>query len=85
MALAQTRPGLNVRAAGQQPQALDAAGVSVVGTRSLAVIATGTLAGLGGGYLAIAGAGIFVPFMTQGQGYIAIVSACSRAVGRCGC
>ena len=30
-----TRPGLNLRAAGQKPQALDAAGVSVVTTRSL--------------------------------------------------
>ncbi len=79
--LRRTRPGLNLRAAGQKPQALDAAGVSVVGTRSLAVLATGALAGLGGGYLAIAGAGIFVPFMTQGQGYIAIV-ICMLARGR---
>jgi len=79
--LRRTRPGLNLRAAGQKPQALDAAGVSVVGTRSLAVLTTGALAGLGGGYLSIAGAGIFVPFMTQGQGYIAIV-ICMLARGR---
>ena len=79
--LRHSRPGLNVRAAGQKPQALDAAGVSVVTTRSLAVMTTGALAGLGGGYLAIAGAGIFVPFMTQGQGYIAIV-ICMLARGR---
>ena len=79
--LRRTRPGLNLRAAGQKPQALDAAGVSVVATRSLAVLATGALAGLGGGFLAIAGAGIFVPFMTQGQGYIAIV-ICMLARGR---
>ena len=79
--LRNSRPGLNVRAAGQRPQALDAAGVSVVATRSLAVMTTGALAGLGGGYLAIAGAGIFVPFMTQGQGYIAIV-ICMLARGR---
>ena len=76
-----TRLGLNVRAAGQKPQALDAAGVSVITTRSLAVLATGALAGLGGGYLAIAGAGVFHPFITQGQGYIAIV-ICMLARGR---
>ena len=33
------------------------------------------VAGLGGGYMAIVGAGIFVPFMTKGIGFIAIVVA----------
>ena len=33
------------------------------------------LAGLGGGYLSIVSAGVFVPFMTQGGGFIAIVIA----------
>lgn len=68
-----TNIGLNLRAAGEKPEALDAAGVSVVATRSYAVLSTGALAGLGGGFLAIAGAGVFTPFMTQGQGYMAIV------------
>ncbi len=68
-----TNVGLNLRAAGEKPEALDAAGVSVVATRSWAVLSTGALAGLGGGFLAIAGAGVFTPFMTQGQGYMAIV------------
>ncbi len=68
-----TNVGLNLRAAGEKPEALDAAGVSVVSTRSLAVLATGALAGLGGAFLAIIGAGVFTPFMTQGQGYMAIV------------
>ncbi|AHF74458.1 ABC transporter, permease protein [Candidatus Sodalis pierantonius str. SOPE] len=35
----------------------------------------GALAGLGGAYMAQIGAGIFVPFMTQGNGFIAIVLA----------
>lgn len=70
-----TNVGLNLRAAGEKPEAVDAAGVSVVATRSWAVLATGALGGLGGGYLAVVGAGIFVPFMTQGQGFIAIVIA----------
>jgi len=70
-----TNVGLNLRAAGDKPAALDAAGVSVVATRSWAVVATGSLAGLGGAYLAIVSAGIFEPFMTQGRGFIAIVIA----------
>ena len=70
-----TNIGLNLRAAGEKPEALDAAGVSVIATRSYAVLATGFLTGLGGAYLSIVGAGIFTPFITQGQGYMAIVIA----------
>jgi general nucleoside transport system permease protein len=70
-----TNVGLNLRAAGEKPEALDAAGVSVVSTRALAAMSTGALAGLGGAYLSIVGAGLFTPFMTQGQGYMAIVIA----------
>lgn len=70
-----TTIGLNLRAAGEKPDALDAAGVSVIATRSWATLSTGALAGLGGAYLAIIGAGTFVPFLTQGQGYIGIVLA----------
>ncbi|MCL4289427.1 MAG: ABC transporter permease [Thermoleophilia bacterium] len=70
-----TNAGLNLRAAGDKPSALDAAGVSVVATRTWAVLATGALGGLGGAYLAIVGAGTFEPFMTNGAGFIAIVIA----------
>lgn len=70
-----TNMGLNLRAAGEKPEALDAAGVSVIATRSYAVLATGFLTGVGGAYLAVVGAGLFTPFITQGQGYMAIVIA----------
>jgi simple sugar transport system permease protein len=70
-----TNVGLNLRAAGEKPEALDAAGVSVVATRSWAVLSTGALAGLGGAYLSVVAAGIFTPFITQGQGFMAIVIA----------
>ena len=70
-----TNIGLNLRAAGEKPEALDAAGVSVVATRSWAALSTSALAGLGGAYLSIVSAGVFTPFMTQGQGYMAIVIA----------
>jgi simple sugar transport system permease protein len=70
-----TNIGLNLRAAGEKPEALDQAGVSVKATRSWAALATGGFAGLGGAYLSVVGAGIFTPFITQGEGYMAIVIA----------
>jgi simple sugar transport system permease protein len=76
-----TNVGLNLRAAGEKPEALDAAGVSVVTTRSYAVLCTGALAGIGGAFLSVVGAGVFTPFMTQGQGYMAIV-ICMLARGK---
>lgn len=73
--LRQTSPGLHVRAAGEHPASLDAAGVSVVRVRTVAELACGALAGLAGAYLSIVGAGTFVPFVTNGMGFIAIVIA----------
>src|SRR5262245_42017548 len=67
--------GLNLEAAGNKPSALDAAGVGVLATRSGAVLATGFLTGIGGAYMANVGAGLFVPFMTNGAGFIGIVLA----------
>jgi ABC-type uncharacterized transport system permease subunit len=69
-----TNIGLNLRAAGEKPEALDSAGISVVATRSYAALSTGALAGLGGAYLAVV-TGQFQPFFTQGQGFMAIVIA----------
>jgi general nucleoside transport system permease protein len=73
--LRRTSAGLSLRAAGEKPAALDAAGVSVDRTRTWATIAAGLGAGLGGAYLSVIAAGTFTPFMTQGQGFIAIVIA----------
>jgi simple sugar transport system permease protein len=73
--LYRTNLGLNIRAAGWNPVALDNAGVDVLNIRTIAALSTGALAGLGGGYMAIVTAGIFVPFMTGGFGFIAIVIA----------
>lgn len=73
--LKRTSFGLSIRAAGETPAALDAAGVDVTRTRTYAVLICGALAGIGGGYLAIIGAGNFTPMMTQGSGFIAIVLA----------
>jgi ABC-type uncharacterized transport system permease subunit len=70
-----THIGLNLQAAGDRPAALDAAGVGVRTTRALAVLSTGFLAGVGGAYLSAVGGGLFLPFMTGGDGFIAIVLA----------
>jgi ABC-type uncharacterized transport system permease subunit len=70
-----TYVGLDLEAAGSRPAALDAAGIDVLATRTAAVLTTGLLAGLGGAYMAEVGAGLFVPYMTNGAGFIAIVLA----------
>ncbi|WP_442578425.1 putative B6 ABC transporter permease subunit 1 [Mesorhizobium sp. ASY16-5R] len=70
-----TQLGLNLQAAGDKPAALDVAGVDVVRTRMIAVMTTGAMAGLGGAYLANIGAGIFVPFITNGAGFLGVVLA----------
>jgi ABC-type uncharacterized transport system permease subunit len=70
-----TNAGLSLRAAGEKPKALDVSGVSVLKVRSIAALITGALGGLAGAYMAIIGAGIFVPFMTKGAGFISIVVA----------
>ncbi|MER8829137.1 ABC transporter permease [Mesorhizobium sp. M0938] len=70
-----TQLGLNLQAAGDKPAALDVAGIDVVRTRTVAVLTTGALAGLGGAYLADVGAGLFIPFITNGAGFLGIVLA----------
>ena len=72
-ALARTNWGLSTRSAGQKPSSLDAAGGSVMRTRSLAVMLNGVLVGLGGAYLALLTTATFSPMLTSGLGFIAIV------------
>lgn len=81
--LRSTHVGLNMTAAGDKPTALDATGVSVLRTRVLATLYASGMAGLGGATLSIIGAGVFVPFMTNGAGFIGIVLA-MLAAGRPG-
>ena len=70
-----TNLGMTLRAAGERPAALDVAGGNVLGIRVFATLFTGGMAGLGGAYLANIGAGLFIPFMTGGAGFIGIVLA----------
>lgn len=70
--LFRTRFGLALRAAGEDPAAARAAGVSVRWTRVVAVLAGGACAGLAGATLVLAQVGTFTERMTAGRGFIAI-------------
>ncbi|MGH2406345.1 MAG: ABC transporter permease [bacterium] len=70
--LSRTRPGLHLRACGENPDAADALGVNVTGMRYGAVMAGGALAGLAGGYLSLAYTPAWTENMTGGLGWIAI-------------
>lgn len=71
--LARTRPGLRIRAVGERPEALAAAGGSVVRTRWLALLVGGAIAGVGGAQLSL-GVGGFVAEMSGGRGYVALAA-----------
>ena len=72
--LARTRFGLRMRAVGENPKAVDTAGISVVALRYQAVIITGLLAGIAGAYFSIAQGSGFGNNMTAGKGYIALAA-----------
>ena len=72
--LGRTRFGLRLRAVGENPAAVDTAGISVTGLRYIAVILAGVFCGLGGAYLALAQAAGFLPNMTAGRGFIALAA-----------
>jgi len=69
-----TRFGLRLRAVGENPAAVDTAGVSVVGLRYAAVAICGVLCGIAGAYLATALQAGFVKDMSAGRGYIALAA-----------
>jgi simple sugar transport system permease protein len=72
--LYRTRYGLRLRAVGENPAAVDTAGVSVTGLRFSAVMVTGVLCGLAGAYMATALQAGFGKEMTAGRGYIALAA-----------
>ncbi len=69
--LYRTTYGLNIRAIGENPEAADSLGVSVMATRYSAIIVGNGLAGLAGAALAIE-LGIFQQNLTNAMGFIAI-------------
>jgi general nucleoside transport system permease protein len=72
--LAHTRFGLRIRAVGENPAAVDTAGMSVSGLRYAAVMLCGIFCGVGGTYLAVSQSAAFLPHMTAGKGFIALAA-----------
>ena len=69
-----TRFGLRLRAAGENPTMVDAAGVSVKALRYKALALNGVLSSLAGAYLVLAQNPSFIPHMTAGRGYMALAA-----------
>jgi len=72
--LYRTRFGLRLRAVGENPHMVDAAGVSVTRLRYAALTLNGVLCGLAGSYLVLAQNASFAPNMTAGRGYMALAA-----------
>lgn len=72
--LGRTRFGLRLRAVGENPAAVDTAGISVTGLRYAAVVIGGVLCGLAGAYLSVGQSAGFLPNMTAGKGFIALAA-----------
>jgi len=72
--LYRTRFGLRLRAVGENPKAVDTAGISVYRLRYQALLVTGVLCGFAGAYFSIAQGSGFVNNMTAGDGYIALAA-----------
>lgn len=72
--LYKTRFGMHLRACGDNPHAVDAAGGNVSRTRFIAVMASGALSGVGGICFAYYIATNFSPSVFMGYGYLSIAA-----------
>ena len=72
--LYRTTAGLALRATGENPEAVYAAGHNPVRIRQLAVMACGAIAGLGGAVLVLQDVGTFTDGMTGGRGFLALAA-----------
>ena len=69
-----TRFGLRLRAVGENPHAVDTAGISVAFLRYRALIICGILCGIAGAYLSTAHNAGFLKDMSAGKGYMALAA-----------
>lgn len=72
--LYETRFGLRIRAAGENPAAVETAGIAVQRLRYQSLMVTGLLTGMAGTYLAIAHSASFIRDMSAGRGYLALAA-----------
>jgi len=71
--LYKTKYGLELRCLGENPRAIDMKGLSVAKRQYLAVLFGGMMAGLAGAFISVGSSIRFVPEMTAGRGWLAIV------------
>jgi simple sugar transport system permease protein len=69
--LGRTRHGLEIRVIGENPRAADMRGVNVSARQYAAVLFGGVMAGMAGAFLTLDSAGLFVPNISGGRGFIA--------------
>lgn len=72
--LYRTRPGVHLRAVGEDEDAARAAGVSPKRMKFISILLSGALCGLAGAQLAMATLGSFTSGMTAGRGFIAVAA-----------
>lgn len=72
VALRCTRPGLTLRAVGENPEAADTAGVRVAAARTFAAAFGGACAGAAGACLTLSISNRFQDGMTDGRGFVAL-------------
>jgi general nucleoside transport system permease protein len=88
-ALTRTRFGLRLRAVGENPHAVDTAGISVAFLRYRAVLIAGVLCGVAGAFISTSLSSSFVRDMTAGGGFMALAALIFanwrpyRALGAC--
>jgi simple sugar transport system permease protein len=68
-----TKYGLEIRCLGENPRAIDIKGINVTRLQYLATTFGGLMGGLGGAFLTVVSAGVFLPDMSAGRGWLAIV------------
>lgn len=72
--LFKTRTGLRLRAVGDNPAAVDTAGISVYRLRYLAMVISGVLCGIAGTVLSTGLGAAFIRDMSAGKGYLALAA-----------
>lgn len=70
--LYKSRPGLNLRATGENPASADAAGINVTLYKYIHILMGGALCGLGGAYLSLVYVPAWQESITGGRGWIAV-------------